>query len=265
MLQTIEEDKEGTPEGESDSGSQAYPDDLSIYSKEILTSSSQMPFEEISKRVIRRQKVNVPVHLQKSRCFHCGERRPKNSREPQCGAFDPTERKWYCYLCWRQFRHDIFDLAVPNKKGEECCACSIYVLENQGRYMDLGEKPGIEKGLYCSHCWAGWVNSLPADEDWLHQENIDPDVEAKMARGNISSAGELERIQRSINEAATKVEVALDLGVPPEELETKMSEIELLMKKKEACELSTKEKAALENHDEKKEEEEDDFHVNTVE
>jgi len=109
------------------------------------------------------------------------------------------------------------------------------------------------------------VNSLPADEDWLHQENIDPEVGAKIARGNIPPADELERIQRSINEAATKVEVALDMGVPPEELENKMSEIELLMKKKEFCELSTKEKPALKNHDEKKEEEKDDFHVNTVE
>jgi len=256
MLHTIDEDRAGTPDADSESGSPTYPNDLSVYGNEILTSSPQMPFEEISRRPIRRQKVAVPRHLQKSRCSHCGERRPKNSREPQCGAFDPTERKWYCYLCWRQFRHDIFELAVQNDKGEECCSCSIYVLEKQGRYMDLGVKPGTETGLYCSHCWAGWVNSLPADEDWVHQENIDPDGVVKRGRGKSTSQNELERIQRSINEAATKIEVALDLGVPPEELGTKMSEVELLMKKKEACELSeSKAKTALNNDKEKREEE----------
>jgi len=240
MLQSNDEDREGegTPEEVSVSESPSYPEDLSIYSKEVLITTNQMPFEEISRRAVRRQKVVVPKHLQKYLCSHCGEQRPKNRRKPQCGAFDPTERKWYCYLCWRQFRQDIFELAVPNKKGEACCACSIFVLENQGRFMDLGEKPGTNSGLYCCHCWAGWVNSLPADEDWVHQENRDPDLVAAVGRARKLSDDKLERIQRSINEVATRVEVALDLGVPPGELETKISEIELLMKKQEACEIS---------------------------
>lgn len=124
----------------------------------------------------RRMKVAVPSHMEKSLCSHCGNPRPKR-RGPQCGAFDPTERKWYCYLCWRQFRKDIYDLAIPNVEGENCVTCSIHVLTDQGKYMNLGEQPGTEPGLYCPHCWEGWINSLPHDADWLKKKTPTVDME----------------------------------------------------------------------------------------
>jgi len=206
-----------SPAGEEDPKAFPYVDEEALTCDPI-----SLPEEQIG-GFVRRQKVDVPQHLQKSSCAHCGDPRPKG-RGPQCGAFDPTERKWYCYLCWRQFRQDIHDAAAPNAKGENCVTCNIFVLTNQGKYMDLGEQPGTEKGLYCVHCWEGWINSLPTDADWIKNRN----VKAGELQGR--EFGEQERIQKKINENATLIEAALDSGAPLEQLEPKIAETEDLVK-----------------------------------
>jgi len=203
--------------GEEDPKAFPYVDEEALTCDPI-----SLPEEQIG-GFVRRQKVDVPQHLQKSSCSHCGDPRPKG-RGPQCGAFDPTERKWYCYLCWRQFRQDIHDAAVPNSKGENCVTCNIFVLTNQGKYMDLGEQPGTEKGLYCVHCWEGWINSLPTDADWIKKGF----VKAGEVQGR--EIGEQERIEKKINENATLIEAALDSGAQLAQLEPKIAETEDLVK-----------------------------------
>jgi len=210
-----------SPAGEEDPKAFPYVDE------EALTCEPITLPEEYNGGSVRRHKVDVPLHLQKSSCAHCGDPRPKG-RGPQCGAFDPTERKWYCYLCWRQFRQDIHDAAVPNAQGEHCVTCNIYVLKNQGKYMDLGETPGTEEGLYCVHCWEGWINSLPTDADWIKKitARLASETEALEDR----QIDEQERIQKEINVNATLIEAALDSGTPLAELGPKITETEELMK-----------------------------------
>jgi len=203
--------------GEEDSKAFPYVDEEALTCDPI-----SLPEEQIG-GFVRRQKVKVPQHLQKSSCAHCGDPRPKG-RGPQCGALDPTEKKWYCYLCWRQFRQDIHDAAVSNSEGENCVTCNIFVLKNQGKYMDLGEQPGTLQGLYCVHCWEGWINSLPTEADWLKNRNV------KTGEVQGMQLGEQERIQKKINENATLIEAALDSGAPFEQLEPKIAEIEDLVK-----------------------------------
>jgi len=218
--------------GEEDPKAFPYVDEEALTNDPI-----NLPEENIGGSV-RRQKVDVPPHLQKSSCAHCGDPRPKG-RGPQCGAFDPTERKWYCYLCWRQFRQDIHDAAVPNAQGENCVTCNIYVLKNQGKYMDLGETPGTEKGLYCVHCWQGWINSLPTDADWIKNRTAHIAAENEAVEGR--EVSEQERIQKEINVNATLIEAALDSGTALEELGPKIAETEELMK---ALKLDNEEKGA---------------------
>jgi len=210
-----------SPAGEEDPKAFPYVDE------EALASDPVTFPEEPTGGLVRRQKVDVPEHLQRSSCSHCGDPRPKG-RGPQCGAFDPTERKWYCYLCWRQFRQDIHDAAVPNAQGENCVTCNIYVLMNQGKYMDLGETPGTEeKGLYCVHCWEGWINSLPTDADWIKNRIARVEAETGVVQGR--EVDEQESIQKKINVNATLIEAALDSGTPIEELGPKLAETEDLM------------------------------------
>lgn len=211
------------PSPRSPAGEVEDPKAFPYVDEEALTCDPiSLPDEQIN-GFVRRQKVDVPQHLQKSACAHCGDPRPKG-RGPQCGAFDPTERKWYCYLCWRQFRQDIHDAALPNSKGENCVTCNIFVLTNQGKYMDLGEKPGTEKGLYCVHCWEGWINSLPTDADWIKNRTV------KTGEVEGQELGEQEKIQKKINENASLIEAALDSGVLVGKLEPKIAETEDLVK-----------------------------------
>lgn len=213
-----------SPAGEEDPKAFPYVDEEALTCDPI-----SLPEEQIG-GFVRRQKVDVPQHLQKSVCAHCGDPRPKG-RGPQCGAFDPTERKWYCYLCWRQFRQDIHDAALLNAKGENCVTCNIFVLTNQGKYMDLGEQPGTEKGLYCVHCWEGWINSLPTDADWIKNRIVKAEVQGR-------ELAEQERIQKKINETATLIEAALDSGALVEEVEPKIAETEDLVKALEIVNVS---------------------------
>jgi len=120
----------------------------------LNVSAPQLVFDEISEDVTRREKVDLPENLQDNACSHCGFLRCPIPPEAILGAFDPTESKWYCYLCWRQFRRDIHQLSVPNKHGAECEGCAIYLLPNQGRWMDLsyGRDQAAQR-LYCMFCW----------------------------------------------------------------------------------------------------------------
>jgi len=215
-----------TPPSPSSSAGEEGPKAFPYIDGEALTSDAIALPEEFTEAVVRRQKVAVPEHLKKSACAHCGDPRPKR-RGPQCGAFDPTERKWYCYLCWRQFRQDIHDAALTNAKGENCVTCNIYVLKNQGKYMDLGETPGTENGLYCVHCWEGWVNSLPTDADWIKNRNARIAAENEVVEAR--EIDEQDRIQKEVVVSVTKIEEALDSCTPFEELAPKISETEELI------------------------------------
>jgi len=216
----------GTPPSPRSLAGEEDPNAFPYVDGQVLTSDPITQPEEFTGGSARRQKVDVPPHLQKSCCAHCGDPRPKR-RGPQCGAFDPTERKWYCYLCWRQFRQDIHDAAVLNAQGENCVTCNIYVLKNQGKYMDLGETPGTDQGLYCVHCWEGWINSLPTDTDWINNRTAQIAAENEAVDGQ--EVNEQERIQKEINVNATLIEAALDAGTALEEMGPKIAETEELL------------------------------------
>jgi len=140
----------------------------------LKVSAPQMVFDEISEDITRRVKVDLPENLQDTACSHCGFLRCSIPSEAIFGAFDPTESKWYCYLCWRQFRRDIYELSVPNIEGTECYGCAIYLLPNQGRAIDLGnDNDQAAQRLYCMFCWKSWINSLPCSGDWLGDESIE--------------------------------------------------------------------------------------------
>jgi len=80
--------------------------------------------------------------------------------------------------------------------------------------MDIGEQPGTQPGLYCVHCWEGWINTLPSDGDWLQWEESQPTADGKKVEKM-----ENKNIQKAINEntkEATKASL-VEVNVPSDE------------------------------------------------
>merc|ERR1719320_546687 len=110
---------------ESDEGSTVEltdHEDKSIVNS-VPTSTPSLVFNELSEQSSRREKAEIPKHLENLVCFHCGFLRSTKPSDRGSGALDPTVGKWFCYLCWRQFRRDMFAVSTPNCDSCECDSC----------------------------------------------------------------------------------------------------------------------------------------------
>jgi len=162
MAKVTSEVRAGTPESEEGSmGVVSAGELVEVYSGSkdtkhaaFQSTAPALAFEELSEETTRREKVNVPGHLEDVVCSHCGSLRSSRQYNDWSGALDPTEGKWYCYICWRQFRRDVYELSLPNNDAGKCDSCGIYLHEKQGRVMDA-ENDDVKEPqlLYCVHCW----------------------------------------------------------------------------------------------------------------
>jgi len=121
-------------------------------------------------------------------------------------AKDPTDKCWYCYVCWRNFRMVMFEEAPVNDKWENCQRCLMGAWPAGGRFMKDGR-------FFCLLCWKGWVGALPQKSDWMAKlpstaKDTDEKTEGKQEVATEDVKAEVQAEQKAVDqEAEEKSEV----------------------------------------------------------
>lgn len=133
-------------------------------------------------------------------------------------AKDPTNRRWYCYVCWRAFRTEMYKAAPLNEKWETCMRCTMGTYEKGGRFMEHGT---AHERFFCNLCWQGWIGALPQKSDWMKKTTAEIEEEKREQEEWARKQAEKEEARRKEEAKKAKEKEEDEAKGPPPAAEDK--------------------------------------------